>query len=117
MVLAFGCGTGVLDTKKLESQINDAIKSQSNTSAIDVNCPDNRPLKKGDRFTCTAEVPRHLSSGPAISSSPRAATRTIKARIVQTSDDGQVRISIDPKDLFGDRGNSLGGIGGSTAVP
>jgi hypothetical protein len=74
-----GCG-GSLDDEKVEksiqSGVNERLRKAGTTGRVrSVTCPEGRPLKQGDTFTCRAT----FSDGSAA---------TVDAR--QTSDDGDV---------------------------
>lgn len=74
-----GCG-GSLDDEKVESSIksgvDERLKKAGTTGRVrSVTCPEDRPIKQGDTFTCKAT----FSDG---------SSATVDAR--QTSDDGKV---------------------------
>ena len=50
----FGC-QGKLDAAKLEKEIAATIEDQTDAKVESVTCPKERPLKKGDEFTCDVE--------------------------------------------------------------
>jgi hypothetical protein len=102
-VVLAGCvsaGSGLnMDT------IRTRVKSQVQSEALiggglvtDVSCPDQRPLKRGDRFTCTATVagipvpPSRsvLTAVPGTSAAPTIVTYTV--RVTQLDGIGTVRI-------------------------
>ena len=55
-VLLAGC-TQVLDTGKIEEEIESGIEEQTDTSVESVDCPGERELQEGDTFECTATAP------------------------------------------------------------
>lgn len=44
----------VLDNDRLEQSIKDGVAEQTGVTLTDIDCPDDRPLKQGDQFTCSA---------------------------------------------------------------
>lgn len=51
-----GCNTALLlDNDKLQQVIAEGLQTQAGVSAS-VTCPDDRPIKQGDTFTCTAQT-------------------------------------------------------------
>jgi hypothetical protein len=79
LLVPAGCG-GSLDDEKVESAIRSGVdarlKKAGTTGRVrSVTCPEDRPLKQGDTFTCRAT----FSDG---------SSATVDAR--QTSDDGDV---------------------------
>jgi hypothetical protein len=46
--------TLTLDNERLEQVIKDGVAQQTGVTLTDVSCPDDRPLKQGDEFTCSA---------------------------------------------------------------
>ena len=69
-----GCGN--LDDTKLEGEIKTGIEKQAGVKIRSVSCPDDRPIKRGDVFTCTATA----TSG-----------ETGQVRVTQIDDEGNVR--------------------------
>ena len=76
-LLAPGCGS--LDAQKVEDSIrtgiDDRLRGRTNEKVRAVTCPEDRPIKQGDTFTCRATFTDGSSA-------------TVDAR--QTSDDGDV---------------------------
>jgi hypothetical protein len=53
-VAVAGCGTKVLNSNNLQNKIQAQMSGAPfNLSVKKVNCPSDRPVKKGDSFTCT----------------------------------------------------------------
>jgi hypothetical protein len=53
--LVAGCEvTLTLNESALEENIHDELQRQTQLSISTVECPGDRPLRQGDRFTCTA---------------------------------------------------------------
>lgn len=50
--VAAACGAGKLDAAKAERQIATGVYQQLGVK-VDIDCPEDRPLEKGDRFSCT----------------------------------------------------------------
>ena len=58
-LLSTACGNkSVLDTSKLETEIQSGLAQRSGIAIRKVDCPANVKPKKGDRFTCTATAAR-----------------------------------------------------------
>lgn len=49
---AFASGCGSLDQDKVQNGIKSGIEKQTPVKVRSVACPKDRPVKKGDRFTC-----------------------------------------------------------------
>ena len=71
---AAGC-TSQLDTDKLQDEIAKGIKTQTGT-AVTVDCPTDKEVKKGDKFTCSVKA--------------KSGGKTAKVEVTQTNDDGDV---------------------------
>lgn len=77
LLLLAACG-GTLDTGELEKQAQKAIAEDIGVRVASVDCPDDVEAKEGATFTCTATG---------------ADGSTATVRVVQTDDEGNVRIS------------------------
>jgi uncharacterized protein DUF4333 len=78
-VLGFSaCGN--LDSGKIEDEISKQVEKQAQgqVKVKSVDCPSDRKIEKGDRFTCTITAENGA---------------TAKAQVVQQDDDGNVRFT------------------------
>jgi hypothetical protein len=69
-----GC-TSKLDTDKIESGVKGDLAKRTGARITSVKCPDEVDAKKGDRFTCTAQL---------------AGGATLPIEVIQTDDKGSV---------------------------
>jgi hypothetical protein len=51
-----GCSTDFVDAAKLEGSIKEGIEASTDFTVIEVDCPQDRPFKLGDVFTCKAKI-------------------------------------------------------------
>jgi Domain of unknown function (DUF4333) len=72
-LIVAGCST-TLDNVKLQQSIVDGLQQQAGVTA-EVTCPNDRPIKQGDIFTCTATT---------------ADGQTLTITVTQTDSNGQV---------------------------
>lgn len=56
-LLAAGCGTSVVDARRVENQIRSLVSGPpANLSVAAVTCPSGRAAKQGDTFSCTMRL-------------------------------------------------------------
>jgi hypothetical protein len=79
VLLVVACGNLTLDDTRLEQVISAGITTQTGVAVTSVNCPNNRPLKTGDTFDCTATT---------------ADGATLTITVTQTDDQGNVHWAI-----------------------
>ena len=79
-LLLGGC-TQVLDTGKIEEEIESGIEEQTNTTVESVDCPEDRALEEGDTFECTATAPDGSSA---------------TVEVTQTDDEGNITWEVVP---------------------
>jgi hypothetical protein len=71
-----GAGCGSIDQNKVQTGIKTGIEKQTKVKVRSVSCPEDRPIKKGDRFECKVTA-------------TDGSTGTVD--VVQTNDKGDVR--------------------------
>jgi hypothetical protein len=49
-----GCLSPVLNDEAIEANIREEVPRQANVNLTEVDCPDDRPIRQGDVFECTA---------------------------------------------------------------
>lgn len=76
---AGGCGKRTLDEESLQNRLKSGIETQAGVKLRSVSCPKDRPLRRGDSFTCRATT---------------TAGETAEVVVTQTDDEGHVRYQV-----------------------
>lgn len=85
--LLAGCGTTMIDSGKAEDSIKKLVLEQAGAKVKAVDCPDGKPAKAGDTFTCTV-TGTDATKGDAL--------------VTEKDDEGNVRVSapfVHPRDI------------------